>query len=448
MRIALLPFSVLMLNAPVGIVLASEQDDTRSLRRTPVVEVFEANRDAVVNISCTETVAIRDPFGRLFDGLFHTPLRPRTREYQRTSVGSGFVIHPDGYIVTNAHVVSRTVERRVTFANGREFDARIVASDRERDLAVLKIDDDRPLPTLPFGRSNDLMVGETVIAIGNALGYQHSVTAGVVSATDRNLEFANEITLRDLIQTDASINPGNSGGPLLNVLGELIGINTAIRGDAENIGFAIPVDQLRAILPDLLDVERRYRIISGIKLSSLGGPKVVEVVPDSPAARAGIREGDVLAAIERRPVAESVDFDIALIGRKAGDRLRLTMQRDGRAYEATLRLAGRPAPDAKKLALQRLGVELRPLPESLARELGAPGAAGLLIVDVERGGPADLAGFEQRDVIIALGRHDATTPEAIGRLLEVADPGDMVSMTVLRVGRRGIYQLKGRLRAR
>ncbi len=448
MRIALLPFSVLMLNGPVGIALASEQDDTRSLRRTPVVEVFEANRDAVVNISCTETVAIRDPFGRLFDGLFDTPLRPRTREYQRTSVGSGFVIHPDGYIVTNAHVVSRTVERRVTFANGREFDARIVASDRERDLAVLKIDDDRPLPTLPFGRSNDLMVGETVIAIGNALGYQHSVTAGVVSATDRNLEFANEITLRDLIQTDASINPGNSGGPLLNLLGELIGINTAIRGDAENIGFAIPVDQLRAILPDLLDVERRYRIISGIKLSSLGGPKVVEVAPDSPAARAGVREGDVLAAIERHPVAESVDFDIALIGRKAGDRLRLTLQRDGRAYEATLRLTGRPAPDAKKLALQRLGVELRPLPESLARELGAPGAAGLLIVDVERGGPADLAGFEQRDVIIALGRHDATTPEAIGRLLEVADPGDVVSMTVLRVGRRGIYQLKGRLRAR
>lgn len=448
MRTVLISLSVLMLNGSVGLALASKQDDTRALRRTPVVEVFEANRDAVVNISCTETVAIRDPFERLLDGLFDTPLRPRPREYQRTSVGSGFVIHPDGYIVTNAHVVSRTVERRVTFADGREFDARIVASDRERDLAVLKIDDDRPLPTLPFGRSNDLMVGETVIAIGNALGYQHSVTAGVVSATGRSLEFANEITLRDLIQTDASINPGNSGGPLLNVLGELIGINTAIRGDAENIGFAIPVDQLRAILPDLLDVERRYRIISGLKLSSLGGPKVVEVVPDSPAARAGIREGDVLAAIERRPVAESVDFDIALIGRKAGDRLHLTMQRDGRAYEATLRLAGRPAPDAKKLALQRLGVELRPLPESLARELGAPGAAGLLIVDVERGGPADLAGFEERDVIIALGRHDATTPEAIGRLLEVADPGDVVSMTVLRVGRRGIYQLKGRLRAR
>jgi serine protease Do len=195
-------------------------------------------------------------------------------------------------------------------------------------------------------------------------------------------------------------------------------------------------------------VERRYRIISGLKLSNLGGLKVVEVAPDSPAARAGIQAGDVLSAIERRPVAESVDFDIALIGRAAGDRLPLTLQRGGRVYETTLRLAGRPAPDAEKLARERLGVELRPLPESLARELGAPGAAGLVIVNVDPGGPADLAGFEERDVIIALGRHDATTPEAIGRLLEVADPGDVVSMTVLRVGRGGIYQLKGRLRAR
>ncbi|MHC4109143.1 MAG: S1C family serine protease [Planctomycetota bacterium] len=387
MRIAVLSLSVLMLDGPVGAALAGEQDDTRVLRRTPVVEVFEANRDAVVNISSTETVAIRDPFDRLFQDLFDTPFRPRTREYKRTSVGSGFVIHADGYIVTNAHVVARTVERRVKFANGREFDARIVASDRERDLAVLKIDASGLLPTLPFGRSHDLMVGETVIAIGNALGYQHSVTAGVVSATGRNFEFRNEVTLRNLIQTDASINPGNSGGPLLNVLGELIGINTAIRGDAQNIGFAIPVDQLREILPDLLDVERRYRIISGLKLSNLGGLKVVEVAPDSPAARAGIQAGDVLSAIERRPVAESVDFDIALIGRAAGDRLPLTLQRGGRVYETTLRLAGRPAPDAEKLARERLGVELRPLPESLARELGAPGAAGLVIVNVDPGGP-------------------------------------------------------------
>ena len=152
----------------------------------------------------------------------------------------------------------------MTFADGREFSAQVVASDREHDIAMLHVETNETLPTLRLGRSDDLMIGETVIAIGNPLGYQNTVTAGVVSAVGRDLEIARDIALRGLIQTDASINPGNSGGPLLNVLGELVGINTAIRGDAQNIGFAIPVDHLRAAMADLLDIERRYRIETGL----------------------------------------------------------------------------------------------------------------------------------------------------------------------------------------
>jgi serine protease Do len=195
---------------------AEAQASDRARRRSSVVEVFEAARDAVVNISSTEIVEVRHPFDQFFDRR----RRSRPRQYKNTSVGSGFVIHAEGYIVTNAHVVARSTDRTVTFADGREFDAQVVASDREHDVAILKIDA-TGLKPLALGRSSDLMTGETVIAIGNPLGYEHTVTAGVVSAINRDLLFSKEHMLRGLIQTDASINPGNSGGPLLNVLGEL-----------------------------------------------------------------------------------------------------------------------------------------------------------------------------------------------------------------------------------
>ena len=179
------------------------------------------------------------------------PERPR-RRVTRQSAGSGFIIHPDGYLVTNAHVIARTTEQSVIFANGREYDARVVASDPQRDLAILKIDAGVPLPTLPLGRSDDLMQGETVIAIGNPLGLQHTVTAGVVSATDRSIEVNGGLAFEGLIQTDASINPGNSGGPLLDLRGRVIGMNTAIKPQANSIGFAIPVIMIRELLPSLL----------------------------------------------------------------------------------------------------------------------------------------------------------------------------------------------------
>jgi S1-C subfamily serine protease len=230
----------IVLAAPAGAGNEPPAAEARASRRTPVVEVFESARDAVVSISSTEKVIVRSrsPFDSFFDEFFEMP---PSRERSRDIVGSGFVIHSQGYIVTNAHVVARSSEQRVMFAGGAEYEATIVAADKSRDLAILKIDAGTSLPTLPFGRSDDLMIGETVVAIGNPFGFQHTVTAGVVSAVNRDVTISREIVFEDLIQTDASINPGNSGGPLLNALGQLIGVNTAIRGDAENIGFAIPV---------------------------------------------------------------------------------------------------------------------------------------------------------------------------------------------------------------
>jgi serine protease Do len=423
-------------------------DDTRAARRTPVVEVFEASRDAVVNISCTEVVQVRDPFDRLFEGFFDAPLRPRTRQYRRTSIGSGFVLHADGYIVTNSHVVARATDTTVTFADGGEFPAQVVASDRERDVAVLKIDAPRPLPTLRLGRSADLMIGETVIAIGNPLGYQHTVTAGVVSAEGRDQEFGEDLVLRDLIQTDASINPGNSGGPLLNVLGELIGVNTAIRGDAQNIGFAIPADLLRELLPDLLDVERRYRISTGLTLGAGAGPAVAEVRPGSPADEAGIREGDVIRAVDRRPVSEAIDYHIALIGRRSGDRVALELERGGRRVETVLHLRDRPQPDAARLVAARLGLRLAELPRDLAAELRLPRGAGLAVVEVEGGSPAAEVGMRPRDVLVSLGRRHLASVEELGQLLEFVDRGDLVTLSFLRVSPPEIIRYRATLQAR
>jgi serine protease Do len=412
---------------------AGAVDDAQARRRTPVVEVFEASRDAVVNISSTAVVEVRDPFDQFFQGIFDRPFRSRPRQYKNTSIGSGFVIHPDGYIVTNAHVVARSTDRTVTFADGREYDAAVVASDREHDVAVLKIDAPGPLRPLPLGHSADLMIGETVIAIGNPLGYQNTVTAGVVSAVDRDLVFSKEHVMRGLIQTDASINPGNSGGPLLNVLGELIGINTAVRGDAQNIGFAIPVDRLRALLPELLDVERRQQIRTGLQFDADADLRVQSVEQDSPAGRAGIRSGDVLREVDGISVNDTVDFPITLIGRKPGDQLRLVLDRGGKSYATTLQLERRPKPDASRLVRERIGIEVRPLPPDLARELGLPRGGGFVVLNVDPSSPAGLIGMRSRDVLVALGRYYPTTLEELGQLLEPIDPESPVSVTYLRV---------------
>jgi serine protease Do len=456
--------SAAMVLAPLTAADTPSREESRQVRRTPVVEVFESARDAVVNISSTQIVTVRSPFGGLgrgFEELFEHFDMPMPllrdpfggdRQVRRQSVGSGFVIHPDGYIVTNAHVVARTAERRVTFADGREYDATVVAADPQRDLAILKIEpivgqagaesrsDDAPggggLPTLRLGRSDDLMIGETVIAIGNPLGYQHTVTSGVVSAVGRDLVFSSDFTLENLIQTDASINPGNSGGPLLNVLGELIGINTAIRGDAQNIGFAIPVDRLREVLPELLDIERRYRLIAGLHIDTLNTPRIIRVDAGSPAERADIRVGDVLLAVDGRPVREGIDYYIAMIGRNVDRPVALTLERDGSSVDVDLRFEHRPLPDGRELALRRLGIELDDLHAEVARRLGLRPDVGVVIDALDPRGPAAQIGLQRGDIIVALGRHSVGSLEQVGLLLEHVGPAETVSVNILRLNPR------------
>jgi serine protease Do len=400
-------------------------------RRSPVVEVFQQCRDAVVNISTARVVRVRSLGARdVFDDIFDFR-RPTTTQRRVTSVGSGVVIHRDGYVVTNAHVVAQTSDIVVTFANGTAAAAQVVAADPAHDLAVLRVQTREPLSAITLGQSDDLMVGETVVAIGNPLGLGHSVTTGIVSALGRELRYSDSLVYSDLIQTDAAINPGNSGGPLLNVLGRMIGITTAIRGDAQNVGFAIPVDRLWELLPNLLDIEKRQRVRLGLRV--VGKEARVETVRGgSPAAAAGLRPGDRLLRLEDQPLADAIDFYVRLAERRPGQRLKLGVERGGKPVNVEIALQEVPIPDGSALAARLFGIRLSELPADLRRRYELPDYINILVDSVQPNSPADRAGIREGDVILRLNRIAVTTLEEVGLSLEGVQPADDVLVDGLR----------------
>jgi len=369
----------------------------------------------------------------LFEDIFPSPF---VRQVE--SLGSGFLIDPRGYIVTNAHVVRRAQRIIVSVQDGKDYPATIISADSDHDLAVLKIHPpgDEPLPYLPLGRSDDLMVGETIIAIGNPLGYANTLTTGVISALNRTLKFSRGITYGGLIQIDAPINPGNSGGPLLNIKGELIGMNTAIRADAQNIGFAIPVDTLAEQLADLLDFERINRVVFGAKIAQRhqrDGPAlyVADVADGTPAA-GKLRVGDRLIRLDGRPVRRIPQFVCAMLDKKPGQQVRLAVRRGGETFEAEIPIVAKPKPDARKLADELLGMSLRPITADLARRLGLPIDHGLLVVGLDADGPAAALGIELKDILIELANFRINTLDELGSILEQVKPGQMIKIGILR----------------
>ena len=413
-------------------------------RRTPVVEAFEKTHGAVVNISSTKVVEInrsRSPLD-FFVQDFDRFLGPRTRRYKSTSVGSGFVIHKNGYIVTNAHVVDRTTDVKITFDDQTSYDAEVVAEDRAHDLALLKIEPKSALPVLQFGDSSDLMIGETVIAIGNPLGYQHTLTTGVISATDRDLKLTSArtgqpVVYANLIQTDAGINPGNSGGPLLNVLGQLIGINTAIRSDAQNIGFAIPINTLKRLLPVMIREQQKNQFSLGLSVDH--HRRVTRVLEDSPASRAGLRVGDTVTAVNGERVESDFDFYMQLLDHRPGQIVSLETQRSGSPRTARIRLQEPPRPDGAKLATERLGITLSPLSRADARRLGLRSNAGLMIDGAQSGGPAHREGIAAGDILTRLGRYGVSDLDDIGLILDEAQAGDQIHVRILRLEQGKLY---------
>lgn len=409
------------------------QDNDRARRRSPVVEVFEKSRDAVVNISTTKVIRYESlRYESVFDSMFDMG-RPLTREQRVQSVGSGFLVHPSGYIVTNYHVIAQTSDCNVIFADKHQKKAQVVAFDADHDLAVLKIDADAPLPYVPLGHSDDIMIGETVVAIGNPLGLQHTVTTGIVSALDREIQFNNELVYSGLIQTDAAINPGNSGGPLLNINGELIGVNSAIRGDAQNVGFAIPVDKLWDLLPGMLDIERRQRVSFGLRVSGQKA-EVSEVRADSPAARSGLKAGDHIAKFDGQDIKNGIDYYVHLLDRKPGDTVALTVDRGGKSVNVKVAIEVVPPPDGEKLAADKLGLVLIPVPSNIKRRLDLQDDFGLMVKDVADDCPARRY-IAPGDLIVQMNQTPITSLTDAGLALEKLDRGDAISIVGYRLRR-------------
>ncbi len=323
------------------------------IRRNLVVQAVEKTAPAVVNIKAARVVEryanpFRDMFGDEFFSPFFHDIFPGYRErVLEQSLGSGVII--DGkkrLVLTNAHVIMGASNIKVKLLDGREFKAKLVGSDPDFDIALLKLDGKGKLPQAKMGTSKDLMVGETVIAIGNPYGFSHTVTTGVVSALNRSIE-TKQGTFFGFIQTDAAINPGNSGGPLLNILGEVIGINTAIYAKAQGIGFAIPIDKAKNVIFELLhygkvqpvwlgifgqDVD--VKIASYLRLSSPRGLLVTEVVKNSPASSIGIRPGDVILSINGVEINDKEDYIRFLLNTTSESRLRITIYRGGKTFES------------------------------------------------------------------------------------------------------------------
>jgi len=431
---------------PVGTVLiaaaltatAFAQDADRQRRRSPIVEVIEKSRDAVVNISTTRVQKVRTfGYGSVWDEIFGAA-RPQIREQRVNSVGSGVVVHELGYIVTNAHVVAQTTDIRVTFSDGRTRSASIVAVDPEHDLAVIKVRGKRKLSYLKLGRSSDIMIGETVIAIGNPLGLQHTVTAGIVSALDRDLRFRQGVEYTGLIQTDAAINPGNSGGPLLNVNSEVIGINTAIRGDAQNVGFSIPVDRLWSLLPGMLDIERHERVRFGLQV---GGPgaKVLAVRSDSPARKAGLESGDRLVKFNGHPLRDAIDYYVQLLNQKPGSEVSLAVNHDGALEQVSVPLVAIPAPDGATLASNLFQMELTEFPDSVRQKYNLADEVGIVVKSVERNGPAARKGIVPGDILLRVNRVSVPTLADVGLALEGVQRGERVVIEGFDVQRRDLW---------
>lgn len=422
--------------------MADQDRDSLAKRRTPIVEAYERARNSVVNISTTQKVQARrlglDMFG--FPDVFTMPT-------ERQSVGSGVVIHEDGYIATNAHVVSSADQLSVTFADSSTYEARTIGRDSARDLAVIKIEAGKPLSPVAWGRSDDLMIGEQTIAIGNPVGLQNTVTTGIVSALHRELTLNGNVIYKDVIQTDASINPGNSGGALLNILGELIGINTAIRTDAQNIGFAIPVDQLRELLPDILDSEKRNKLVVGMRVDDSIPARVIAVRDGSPADKAGIKLGDVLEAVDGRRVQGPVDFYVSMLEREAGDTVALKLIRDGKPTTTKVTLAPVPRPDGKQLAAKHLGLTLADVKDRAARQFRWD-KQGVMIVAVEPNSPAAREDIQPGDLLVSMGRYWITDIDQVGSLLTGISQGAAVDVGIRRLARGGILDGEVRVYAR
>jgi serine protease Do len=407
-----------------------------SPKEVPTVQVpafadlAEHLKPSVVNISTTQVVkgqrrstprmpfpspfGERDPFEEFFDRFFGG--EGPQREFRRRSLGSGIIINREGYIVTNNHVVENASDIKVSLSDKEEFDAKVIGRDPKTDVALIKIEAKKDLPAVALGDSNRLRVGDWVMAIGNPFGLGHTVTTGIVSAKGRIIGAG---PYDDFVQTDASINPGNSGGPLFNMNGEVVGINTAIVATGQGIGFAIPINVAKELLVPLRDKGKVVRGWLGVQVQritpelakSFGlererGALVADVMPNTPAERAGIERGDVILEFNGRKIEDMNDLPRIVASISPGSDVPVRLMRKGQEKKIQVKVdemkEERAAAAGGGTLEESLGMTVQELTPEIARNLGLSDAKGIVVTNVEDNSVADEAGIQRGDVIVEI----------------------------------------------
>jgi len=431
-------------------------------------DIVSAISPTVVNISTTKVVRrdtgpfFEDPFFDLFNP-FHDFRMPK--KWKEQSLGSGVIVSPDGYIITNNHVVEKADEIKVTLLDKRSFKGRIVGADPKTDIAVVRIDASS-LPTLKWGDSEKLQVGEFVLAIGNPYGLSHTVTMGIISAVGRaNVGIAD---YEDFIQTDAAINPGNSGGPLVNIKGELIGINTAIfsrTGGYQGIGFAVPSNMVRLVMDQLVQRGKIIRGWIGVTIQELtpelsqkfglkksNGALVSDVAKDSPAAKAGIIRGDVILEFNGKEVKDVSSLRNMVAQSKTGSEVSVKILRSGKEYTVKVIIVEMPREIAEVVPSQLpndseaealTGLTVMDLTKEIARQLGLyKDEKGVVVVKVEPGSPADEAEIKKGDIIKEIDRKKVDNLGDFNRIASNIKKDETVLLFINRGGKRFYVILK------
>ncbi len=462
-------------SAGVGLVAdsrAASRKDAVVITSTTFADIAKDLSPAVVNINSTRTVKRPNRFFRRFEGrgpmedfgddfldrFFGGREQGDDRPMKQKSLGSGFIIDRAGLILTNNHVVEKADDIRVTLTSGKDYQAKVVGRDPSTDLALIQISEKVDLPVAPLGDSEGLEVGEWVMAIGNPFGLKHTVTVGVVSAKGRTIGSG---PYDDFIQTDASINPGNSGGPLINVHGEVVGINTAIIASGQGIGFAIPIGMARELLPQLRSgkVNRGWMGVSiqeltpelakSFGLEDTKGALIGHVMPNDPADKAGIKAGDVIVEFDGKPVTSSKEL-VSVVGATPPDKeVTVMLVRDREKRTVTLVTsrradnAGRPSgedeeEDEESVSGQGvLGLTVRRITRELAERHDLGDATGLLVTAVSPGSPAEEAGIRRGDVILEVAHKSVTDERQFDAAVGKVKPGDIV---LIRIRRQGTSQ--------
>ena len=429
-------------------------------------ELTERVKPAVVNISTSKTFKGRSfgtPFGRspfggspfggspfgddFFDRFFGD--MPR-REFKQRSLGSGFIISNDGYIFTNNHVVEQADKILVKISDGKEYEAKVIGTDANTDIALIKIKPSNSLPVAEIGDSEKVKVGEWVIAIGNPFGLDATVTAGIVSAKGRVIGAG---PYDNFIQTDASINPGNSGGPLFNMEGKVIGINTAIVAQGQGIGFAIPINMAKNILADLKTKGKVTRGWLGISVQDIsddiaknlnhqnkGGALVSDVFKGDPADQAGIKVGDIITEINGKPIQDTHELLLTIAALQVGQKMNVKAIRDGKEMTFRVTVAERKdnvAQIAEKSEKGHFGISVQEITPEIARQLSIR-SEGVIITDIQEGSPADEVGMQPQDIIVQVNRVKIASINDYNREISKAAQKKSVTLLVKR-GRASFF---------